>query len=512
METTPENSRHAKRGSHAATRRARLGRALLLTLASTIVPGTAHLSRGRRRTGLLLVSLLVLVVALAIVALTRPRQQLLHLALDPAWLLGIIIGAAVLALAWVVNIVWSYTVVRPGELSLAGKFLAGATVTVLCLLVCAPLVLAANFAQAQRDLVTGIFPNGDSSDPAAGSDEHAIPWHSGKRLNVLLIGGDADPSRPGVRTDVMVVASVDPDTGNTVLLSVPRNMQHVPMPFPALRKRFPEGFPDYLYGLWRYGVQHPKLVPGNSPPGSQRPGAHLLTETIEEVLGVPVDYYALVDLDGFEQLINALGGVWIDVQKPIPYGEHGQFVVKAGYRKLDGRDALWYSRSRLDSSDYDRMRRQRCMLGAIANQADPITVLRNFRELTHAAKRTVSTNIPRDLLPDMVTLAPRVKDGTITNFQFVPPVIETGDPDFAKIQRITRRVINESEAPPEPKRSSEPRQSVRAGTPAPGGTARATQSPRAQPPGPSATEKPEEPEAGPVSVTAACPRITEPDG
>lgn len=546
METTPEGNQRAEAEASSARRRPRLLGALLLTAAATVIPGTAHLSRGRLRAGAVLILLPIVVAALAAVALTRPRQQLLELVLDPQWLLGVIIGAGVLALAWIINVIWSYTTVRPKDLRVGGKMVAGITVTALCLLVCAPLVLAANYAQAQRSLVTDIFPDTDMPGLST-SPGDTNPWGPNERLNILLLGGDADPSRPGVRTDVMIVASVDPDTGDTVLLSIPRNMQNAPMPFPALQQRFPNGYPEYLFSLWRYGVRHPQLVPGNSPPGSQRPGAHLLTKTIERILGLPIDHYALVDLDGFKMLINALGGVWIDVQKPIPYGTHGQFTVAPGYRALNGREALWYARSRLGTSDYDRMRRQRCMIGAIANQADPVTVLRNFRALTTAAKRLVSTNIPQDLLPEMVDLAPKVKDAQITNYQFVPPTIDTSNPNFAKIRRITKRVIKESGEPtasPSPKASSRT-----ASPPPPGAKRRLSDTPSYVPPegGPNTPPQdgrnsPRNDRAGagqradgdqrppgkrgqqgtgqntqrpgsgtdPVSVQAACPRITEP--
>lgn len=552
METTPERGQRAEsEETRTAGRTPGLARALLLTVASAIVPGTAHLSRGRKGVGFMLFSLFLIAAAVAVLVLTRPRQQLLQLAVDPRWLLGIIIGAAVFALAWAANIVWSYVVTRPKGLGRGAKIVAGATVTALCLLACAPLVAAANYAQVQRDMVTDIFPDTVVSGPP-GDDEDRLALRD--RLNILLLGGDADPSRPGVRTDVMIVASVDPTTGRTVLLSIPRNLQDAPMPFPALQERFPNGFPNFLFGLWRYGVQHPDLVPGHSPPGSQRPGAHLLTETIEKILGLPVHYYALVDLDGFKMLIDALGGVWIDVQEPIPYGTQGQFTVEAGYRELTGREALWYARSRLGTSDYDRMQRQRCMLGAIANQADPLTVLRNFRQLASAAKRLMSTNIPRGLLPEMVDVAPRVKNATITNIQFVPPLIDTGDPDYAKIRRITDRVISQ----PSPSPSPTPERSGRTGAPRPQPTPRIEGSPSYMPPAgqpgdarrggpprddgapgapgqrgpgderPGPRERPGDerpgegrrgsrtpttgPQGGPVSITAACPRITEPGG
>lgn len=234
--------------------------ALLLTAASTVVPGTAHLYRGRRVAGFFLLAFFAAVVALVAVAALQTRRDILQLVLTPSWLLGIIIGTALVALAWAASVVWSYRTVRPAHLSVVARTVATITVTALCAVVCAPLLLAANFAQAQRDLVTDLFPDDIVSDAPGETD----PWRQGQRVNVLLLGGDADPERQGVRTDVMMLASVNPDTGRTVLLSIPRNLENAPMPFPALRQRFPNGYPKFLFGLWRYGVRHPQQVPGNS--------------------------------------------------------------------------------------------------------------------------------------------------------------------------------------------------------------------------------------------------------
>lgn len=417
-----------------------LGPALVLTAVSAVLPGTAHLSRRRWATGVTLLLAFALVVAAITLAATRPRQQLLALALRPGWLLGLALAAVLVALSWVLVVIWSYRVVRPRRLPFGGQVVALVTVSALCLLVCSPLLATAYYARAQRDLITDLFPDsvpGDSraSDPA--------PWEQRERLNILLIGADADKERYGLRTDTMIVASIDTDTGRTVLFSLPRNLENAPMPFPSLRQRFPNGFPKYLYALWQYGVNHPRMVPGN-----HEPGPRLLTATIEKILGIRIPYYALANLDGFKAIIDGLGGVWMRVKKPIRYGEYGQFVIRPGYQQLNGRQALWYARSRLYSSDYARMRRQRCLLGAIARQTEPMTVLRNYRQLADATKRTVTTNIPHQLLPELVGLASKVKDSTITNVQFVPPLVKTWNPDYSHIHAVTRRALGETQ--PEP--------------------------------------------------------------
>jgi LCP family protein required for cell wall assembly len=180
------------------------------------------------------------------------------------------------------------------------------------------------------------------------------PWSSGDHINILLLGGDAGPERSGMRTDTMIVASIHPSTGQAALLSVPRNLKQVPLPEP-LASQFPcHCWPDMLNALYPYAEQHRALFP-NSP----HPGATALQQTIENLLGIRIDHYALVDLSGFVDVIDAIGGVTIDVPErilvrispPKPGEAWRTFDIPAGRQHLDGEAALAYARNRSDSSD-----------------------------------------------------------------------------------------------------------------------------------------------------------------
>ena len=123
--------------------------------------------------------------------------------------------------------------------------------------------------------------------------------------------------------------------------------------------------------------------------GARDRGAEAVKQVISYILGIPIDYYAMVDLAGFGQFIDAMGGVTVTITERLPIGgllADGTRVPPTGYlergtRKLNGSDAQWYARSRRDGSDYDRILRQRCLIGAMVQQADPVTVLRRFQEL-----------------------------------------------------------------------------------------------------------------------------------
>jgi hypothetical protein len=165
---------------------------------------------------------------------------------------------------------------------------------------------------------------------------------------------------------------------------------------------------------------------------------------------MPIDYYAMVNLEGFNEFIDAIGGVTINVTQRLPIGgllADGTRVPPVGYlepgiQHLDGTQAQWYARSRRDGTDYDRMLRQRCLIGAMVQQATPGNVLKHFQELSSATKKLAETDIPRSVLPDLITLGDKMHTGSsIRSVAFVPPIIRTGDPDYAKIRRLVKDAL-----------------------------------------------------------------------
>jgi LCP family protein required for cell wall assembly len=364
-----------------------------------------------------------LVVVSALVLWLVPFDQLARLAVRP-WLLNTFTLLAFgVALAWAAVIVDAWRLGYPPGLSRRHRLVLVAATVLLAALVTTPLVVSARYAVAARDTVVALFPTGDSA--AA----------SGGRLNVLLLGVDAGPGRAGARPDSITVVSVDVQSGRPLLISLPRNLQKARFPDGSeAAARFPAGFSGegdrsewLLNATWTYGEANPDLFPG--PAG---PGVTAVEQAVEGTLRLSMHYHVIIDLQGFRDLVDALGGVTIRITEEIPIGQDGR-VLQPGLRRLDGYETLWYARSRAASSDYARMSRQRCVLGAILHEADPATVLRNFTSLATASTSVVSTNIPQDQLPDLVDMALTAKDLPITTLQLVPPLIDPADPDPSAI-------------------------------------------------------------------------------
>ncbi|WP_229788679.1 LCP family protein [Thermopolyspora flexuosa] len=429
------------------------------TALSAVLPGAAHLRAGWRRTGFALLGVYAVLVAGAVAVALTADADLLGRALE--WLGTISIAAIVIALAWFALIVHSYVVLRPGELRAGGQIVTGVVAGALSVATAVPFTLAARYADVSRRAIADVFDTPTAASQAAPED----PWAGRDRINILLLGGDWQENRQGVRTDSINLASVDLRTGNTVVFGLPRNLENVRFPPGSpMHRRFPDGFrlppnpdgsrEDLLFAVWEYADRHPEIFGGRTGMGPEA-----LKDAVGHTLGLKVDWYVLVNIWGFARIIDAIGGLTLTVEQDVVFGKYNEGLVKAGTRRLKGADAMWYARSRTNSDDFTRMRRQRCVLNALLEQADPATVLARFTQLAEATRGMFRTDIPRPMLKHLVPVAAKVKDARVTGLQFVPPLIHTGYPDWDKIRRLTRKAIADSVRDASPAASRPPQAS-----------------------------------------------------
>ncbi|MFI6391014.1 LCP family protein [Nonomuraea sp. NPDC050540] len=424
------------------------------TLLSVLVPGAAHLRAGRRRTGIVILALYVLLLATLTTVVLVNGKQLAGLVADPSLLTALIVGCVAGGLAWSGVVVASYVAMRPGSLPRRAQAATGAVAGVLAVAVAVPFTFVAATARTSNEAIGEVFKEA-ATKPIDPKD----PFDGRRRLNIALLGGDGAASRQGVgiRTDSINVVSIDVKTGNSVLFALPREMENAPFPpGSAMAKRFPppknfwlppgqgRGSADLLNSVWAYADAHPEVA------GHARTRAgDALKGALGQILGLKVDYYMMVNMWGVARLIDALGGVTINVERDICYGvgRSDGGVVKAGTHKLNGEQALWYGRARdhpgsscAGGDNSTRMKRQQCVMNAMLSQLQPANVLLKFNALARAAKSTFVTDIPRDLLGELVPLADRVKSGRVSTMNFVPPAYNPAYPDFPRIRRAVRTV------------------------------------------------------------------------
>lgn len=218
-----------------------------------------------------------------------------------------------------------------------------------------------------------------------------------ERVNILLLGIDQRENDPGPwRTDTMILASIDPATYSASLLSIPRDLWGT-IP----------GFGEYRINAAHY------LGDREGYPGG---GVALAKKTVCHALGVPVHYYVRINFSGFERLIDAIGGLTIEVEKPIhdeayPDGSHGTMVVDipAGIQHMDGKTALQYARSRHGTGDYDRMARQQAVMMAARDKALSLDIpLSRIPRLVELAGDSVRTDLNMDEVIALAEIAKRI--------------------------------------------------------------------------------------------------------
>ena len=458
--TSARPARGGKRARRRPLRRAHtLAGALGITLASALLPGTGYLWSGRKNLGWVVLPPSVTLIGLLAWYSVRSPRAVLDIAFDPTRLkvAAVVLGAGFLV--WLLVVATTYLMVRPLPSRLLHVFVGTAFVGLLCLAVAAPVAVSARYAMVQADLVETVFEDNVSAT-APKNVTQKDPWAGRDRVNVLLLGGDGGVHRVGVRTDSMILMTIDTRSGRTVMFSMPRNMMNARFPADSpLHDLYPSGFTGYGDpGAWMLNAvyrQVPMLHPGVLG-RSDNEGADALKLAVEGSLGLPVDYYVLVNLQGFRQIVDAMGGVTVNVNEPIAVGGNSdlgippeRYLQPGPDQRLDGFDALWYSRGRYGSDDYQRMERQRCMIDAIIAEARPLNLLRRYQSLAATGKRIVRTDIPRQLLPAFVDLALRIKDASVRSVVFrSSEEFFPGDPDFAWMRQKVRTALRAPEDRP----------------------------------------------------------------
>ncbi|MET9023097.1 LCP family protein [Actinopolymorpha sp. NPDC004070] len=452
-------SNQSGRIEKARRRRRTFGAALGLTAVGTFLPGSGLFAAGRRKIGLTILALFLVGAGYAAYLVLAGQRTILHWVVQPGALVVISVVLGAVALAWMCVIVATYRSLRPRSLRWSQQGLGYGLVLVLAAVAVTPLAVGGKYAMVQKSLVEKVFASPQSKSatrPVRASA--ADPWAGQDRVNVLLLGGDGGPDRMGIRTDTVIVASIDTKTGNTVMFSLPRNLENIPFPAGSpLADVYPNGRfaggPDSDPLEWMLNAvylnvprQHPGVL------DSDNPGADATKLAASGAVGLKLDYYVLVNLKGFRQLVDALGGITVNVNTRVSIGgETDRNLPPAGWiepgpnQHLNGAMALWFARGRYGSDDWQRMLRQRCAIDAIVRQADPVKLLTRYEALARVTKDIVMTDIPQGVLPAFVDLSLKVKDANITSIAFTNEIIKSADPDYDLIHSRVQAALKASE-------------------------------------------------------------------
>lgn len=275
----------------------------------------------------------------------------------------------------------------------------------------------------------------DPADPSAEPEPSPQPtyrWDGTERINVLLIGTDITPTRETPLTDVLLVVSVDPVAETAVMISIPRDTGFVPLPDTS---RTSDGrYPSKVNGLMASAAGNPEGWCPDGPDDPEACGLRTLITTVGLYVGLEIHHHALVDMAGFAELIDAVGGIELCLPGTLVdpefdgslenRGPGEPLVLPEGCHRYGGLEALAYARSRqgwiempdgerVQQTDFDRNERQQRVLLALREEVAEADTLLELPGILTAIARTVSTDVPRDQAGDMATLLPLITGSSI---------------------------------------------------------------------------------------------------
>jgi LCP family protein required for cell wall assembly len=267
-----------------------------------------------------------------------------------------------------------------------------------------------------------------SAPPIQGSALPAAtipPWDGTQRLNILLIGSDQRPQENTYNTDTLIVVSIDPVAKQVAMFSLPRDSTDLPLPPGTPLARAYNGiYPNKINSLFTAVRNRADLVPGTNTTR----GYNALKSVLGNLYQLDIKYFVEVNFDGFKQVVDAMGGVTINVQVPViddsypaDSGRHARIYIPAGIQHMTGSQALIYARSRHGSDDFDRGYRQQRVLTSLREQANIPNLIPRIPDLYKAFQKTVRTDIPRDQLAKLAGLAGSVNTKDIRSYVFSFP-------------------------------------------------------------------------------------------
>jgi LCP family protein required for cell wall assembly len=419
---------------------------------SLLFPGLGHAYLGAVRRGLGIAAPPLLIMALlAGFAVRMTALDLAGLAVQGWFQVLLFVGNLVLLVyrAWAIVDAWSIARALGGP-GVSRTALRQAGVLSVAGLAAVLLVMSgAHLAVARYDLLLSgtascIFDPEAQCDPDAspGASDASLepgvsvppslgpevsgpaipPWDGKERLNILLIG--ADEQGGAHNTDTLITLSIDPATNQVVMFQLPRDTVDVPVPPGPARNVYGAVYGGKINSLWASARVRSDAWPGTR---AQR-GYNALKATLGHLYGLDIKYYVEVNFDGFIHVVDALGGVTINVQVPVlddnfpaGGGHRERLFIPAGVQHMTGSEALAYARSRKSTSDFERGARQQRVIVSLRQQLDIGQAIRNIDVLAAAIGQSVRTDVPRELVPQLLGLADRVDTRSIRSVTFTPP-------------------------------------------------------------------------------------------
>jgi polyisoprenyl-teichoic acid--peptidoglycan teichoic acid transferase len=455
-------------------------------LASMVFPGLGHLYLGRRRSAAVYAIPVLVLFAIVLMRVLSDGLDVLGIEMfapsTSLTVLGIILAVG---LWWLIALLDAFTTAggrRPM------RVVATALTGVLAVLIVGVTAYGAFNAWSVYQAGSQIFVNGGSDSRAAsatpatsgdgasgaptplGSDPGIVdatplttPAPGSSRITVLLTGVDSSPTRNHSLNDTMIVVSLDTSTGKLAMVSFARDIA-------GFKMWDGSTYAGKLNSLMSAAQSDPKDYPLG--------GVNTLVKELSFLLGIPIDYYAAVNLPGFVALVDAAGGVTVTNDAVIADPQYGGwtspshpigFHLGVGTFTLGGEDALAFARSRYGpgGNDFVRARRQQALILSLEKKLTSPSMLSRLPSIIKALGNTVRTNYPADQLSQVLTAAKAVNPDNTTRVVLGPPyAVRSTDPttysltlDMARLKALSISLFGADSAyapPPTPAAPASP--------------------------------------------------------
>jgi LCP family protein required for cell wall assembly len=284
---------------------------------------------------------------------------------------------------------------------------------------------------SQAPTATSDIPSPIGTGTGATPAPSLPPWNANSRLNILLVGTDQRGSSSTFNTDTMIVVSVDPKTKQVAMLQLPRDTTNVPVP-PSAQSVWGSIYHGKINSWFAANQNRTDLWPGKTATSR---GFAALKSILGNLYGININYYVMVNFQGFRDAVDTLGGLQVNVQIPVADDNYPildnlktRVYVPAGPQEMDGTEALLFARSRHKSNDYDRGHRQQRVIVSLRNQLDPQAVFANLTSLVQALKTSVKTDLPitdSNTMGQLLDLASQIDTKSIRSYVFAAPFFAT---------------------------------------------------------------------------------------
>lgn len=432
-----------------------------LVVLNFVIPGSAQAVAGNRRLarfGLAATLTMWALIVIAVVVTMLWRVVALTIATNGFFLLVVQIVLVAYAILWVVLTIDTIRLVRLVKLAPLARIVVAALAAISLIVAGGSAAYAAGKVQVVRDGIGAIFGGGAAVPPSDGY------------YNIMLLGADSGEGRDSVRFDSISVVSINADSGAVTIWGLPRDLGGFPFVDGPMKDLYPTVHKGHVSPTcgWGPGLNQLRtevevcrkdqnLYADAASQGST-PGVEATRDAAQAILGIQIPYYTFIDMNGFASLIDALGGIDINVTERLPEGWGPRYEgepaakwavgwIEPGQQHMDGDTAQWYARSRYTTSDWDRMARQRQLQEAILAQFTPVNVLGRFQDIVNAGTHLVETDIPESMLGYFVDLGAKAKSQPVTSINLTPDNgVDQDKPNIDKIHELVQTTLH----PPSP--------------------------------------------------------------